>query len=152
MATIGTILTAGFDSASQGSEFRITYGGAATTTFYAGALVCINGSGYAIPVPACLDSVDNSALKVVGQCVREVTTVSAGDPVTVRTNCAVTLNNIASDLVVQGDVGAACYATSDNQVCHTQANGSGKAPKAGTVVGTPNATTVLVYLNANATV
>lgn len=78
----------------------------AATTIYAGNLVAVDSTGYAVP------AADTAGHKVVGiadEYVDNSTGASAAETVTVRSKCAVLLNNDDTNTVVQADVGGHVY-------------------------------------------
>lgn len=103
---------------------------AATTRIYAGALVCLNAAGHAVPGSTSTtlrargiaqDQVDNS----VG---------AAGDlAVTTRRGVFLLGNSTAADAITIADIGATCYIVDDQTVART--NGSNTRSVAGKVDG-----------------
>jgi hypothetical protein len=115
----------------------LSYGVAANTTIYAGAMVALNASGYAVPASSV------AALKVIGRCERDVvnqTTAGAG----IGTNGALNVqirqgvfayNNPSSgaDNITIANLFQNCYASDDNTL--TLTDGGGTRPLAGTIYG-----------------
>ena len=103
---------------------------AATTKIYAGSLVCINASGYAVPGST------STALKARGVAQEQVdnSTGAAGDK-RVETNrgCFPFANSASADEITRADIGATAYIVDDQTVAKT--NGSSTRSAAGTVVG-----------------
>ena len=128
----GTALTADFDSPQKGFERLRTYVAATSAVIYEGSLVMLNASGLAVRVPTNNGSTNNAALRVVGQAVTSLAgTEAAGSTVTVRTDVDVVLDQVTSAAIVQANVGAVLYATSDHEVTTT----STLNPKVGVCVG-----------------
>lgn len=100
---------------------------AASTTIYAGSLVCRNASGYAVPgstattlvaLGMAMERVDNSA----GAAGAKSVSVSKG---------VFRFGNLAADLVTIADIGTTCYVVDDQTVAKT--NGTNTRSAAGTV-------------------
>ncbi len=106
-----------------------SFGVAASTKIYAGAMVAINASGYAVPASA-----DNT-LTVWGRCEKAVdnTSGSNGDlQVSVRVGVFFYASGTSGDAITKANVGSPCYVIDDHTVGLT--DGSGARPKAGTIV------------------
>lgn len=102
---------------------------AATTKIYAGSLVCINASGYAVPGST------STALKARGVAQEQVdnSTGAAGDK-RVETNrgCFPFANSASADEITRADIGATAYIVDDQTVAKT--NGTSTRSAAGKVL------------------
>ena len=81
----------------------------ADTTIYAGALVAVDATGYALP------AANTAGLKVVGRAEHGAT---GGLPLLVKRGVFL-FENKAGDLVVAADIGSYCYVGDDETVQHT---------------------------------
>ena len=101
---------------------------AGTTKIYAGALVCINASGYAVPGST------STALKARGVAQEQVdnSTGAAGDK-RVETNrgCFPFANSASADEITRADIGATAYIVDDQTVAKT--NGTNTRSAAGVI-------------------
>ncbi len=111
----------------------LTYPVAANVKIYAGALVCLNASGLAVPGSTA------TTLTAVGRAEEQVdNTGGAASALLVPCRRGVYLfANDATDAVVQADVGKACYVVDDQTVAKT--NGTNTRSAAGTVRGVESA-------------
>ncbi len=85
----------------------------ASTTIYAGALVCINAAGFAVPADATANSV------VVGVALETKKTESGGsDTIVVRAGVIAKLKHtaVAANKIARADVGNAAYVVDDESV------------------------------------
>lgn len=92
---------------------------AASTKVYAGGIACANATGFAVPGSAA------ATLTYLGRYDQTVDNTAGADgalTVLVRRQKAFKFGNYASDLVVQADIGKACYIYDDQQVAHTSSN------------------------------
>lgn len=89
---------------------------AASTRIYAGALVCINSAGFAVPGSV------STTLKVRGVCQEQADNSAgiAGD-ISVETRKGVYnfKNSTSTDLIARADIGADCYIVDDQTVAKT---------------------------------
>ena len=81
----------------------------ADTTIYAGALVAVDATGYAVP------AANTAGLKVLGRAEHKAL---AGEPLLVKRGVFL-FENKAGDLVVAADIGSYCYVGDDETVQHT---------------------------------
>ena len=89
---------------------------AADTLIYAGAMVALNASGYAVPASTA------TTLKVIGRAEQTVDNSggAAGDKrVSVATGIFQFANSASADLIAVTDVHADCYAVDDQTVAKT---------------------------------
>ena len=87
-----------------------------STTFYAGALVCIStATGYALP------GATATTLRCVGVCQTNLVSsaVTGADKVIVKRGCYRFGNSSAGDLIAAIDIGASCYVVDDQTVAKT---------------------------------
>ena len=101
---------------------------AASTKLYAGAIACLNASGYLTKGAA------TTGLKTVGvtQALCDNSAGANGDKKTkVRRGCFKFGNSSSTDLIALADVGADCYIVDDQTVAKT--NGSGTRSVAGKI-------------------
>lgn len=101
---------------------------AATTKIYAGALVCINASGYAVPGST------STALKARGVAQEQVdnSTGAAGDKrVETTRGCFPFANSASADEITRADIGATAYIVDDQTVAKT--NGTNTRSAAGVI-------------------
>ena len=101
----------------------------ASTTIYAGALVCINAAGFAVPADATANFV------VVGIAIQTKKTVASGsDKIVVRAGVIAKLGHtsVAANKIVRADVGNAAHVVDDESVGD---DGGGVDIIAGMVVG-----------------
>lgn len=109
---------------------RLSLPVATNAVIYAGALVCINSSGFATP------GATATTLKVAGVAQQQVNnTGGANGAVRIevdRSGAHLFANSSAGDLIALTDLGAACYIVDDQTVAKT--NGSSSRSLAGTVV------------------
>lgn len=116
------------------------YGVAASTTIYAGALVCKNASGYVVPASTSTTQV------ALGVAEKTVTNSGAAGSVTVpiRTGVHGFNNSSSGDLIAITEIGTDCYIVDDNTVAKT--NGTSTRSRAGKVVDVnANGVFVLVF-------
>lgn len=102
---------------------------AAATTLYAGALIAVNTSGYAVPASA------DSTLKVVGRCEKKVNNSAgaAGDEkATVRRGTFKFANSGTTDAITAADLYRNAFVVDDQTVARTSSNGA--RPVAGRVI------------------
>ena len=128
---VGTNLTTdGNFSAVQG-QLMLPYPATVGVQFLRGGLIAVDGTtGLAIRVPANDGATDNTALKIVGQCIACPAGLSvSGDIVTVRTNCAVELDNPVP--LGQSAVQDLVFANDD----HSATSGAALNPKLGVFIG-----------------
>lgn len=114
---------------------------AASTKVYAGGLVALNTSGYAVPASA------DATLVVDGVAMEQIdnSSGSAGDlNVEVRAGLFWFSNSSAADEITAGDEGDLCYAADDQTVAKTSS--SSTRPVAGRVVDVDSSKGVLVYV------
>lgn len=93
---------------------------AASTKIYAGSLVALNASGYAIPTSA------DSAFKILGvaEAQADNSSGSAGAiNVTVLRGCFGFVNSSSTDALSSVDIGALCYAVDDQTLARTSSRG-----------------------------
>lgn len=111
----------------QRSGDNRTFPVAAATTLFAGALVCLNSSGYLVPGSA------STTLKCVGRNERKIVNAgSAGDvSAEVKTGIFRFANSASGDLIAKADIGADCYVVDDQTVAKT--NGSSSRSVAGKI-------------------
>lgn len=131
-----TALTAARDTKQMGSNpiaATLSLPVAAATTIYAGAMVAVNSSGYAVPASA------DSKLKVVGRCQKTMKNTTAegygaaGDlNVTIEQGIFQFVNGSSLNALTEADRGKLCYASDDNVV--NRRDGMGTYPVAGKVV------------------
>jgi hypothetical protein len=122
-----TVLTADRATAQRAnSEF--SYPVAAAARLFAGALVCINASGFAVRGAA------STTLRAVGAAIEPADNAAgANGAITckVRRGLWRFENSAAGDLITLADVGAQCFIVDDSQVART--NGSSTRSVAGVV-------------------
>ena len=102
----------------------LSYGVAASTTIYAGALVALNAAGHAVP------AADTAGLKVVGVAEETVKsgTTAGGDKVLVRRGAVYAFENAAgANALAAGDLATVCYVADDQTVQDTGAANDVKA-------------------------
>lgn len=104
------------------------YGVAASTTIYAGAIVCRNAAGYMVP--------GSTATTQVAMGVAEKTVVNSGSAgaatIVPRAGVWQFNNSSAGDLIAITEIGTDCYIVDDNTVAKT--NGSSTRSRAGKVI------------------
>lgn len=107
---------------------------AASTTIYAGDMVAVNSSGYAVPA-----SGTDPTLRILGRCEADAVNTtaagygSAGDiSVLVKPGCFGQLNGAGSEAVTIADVGNVVYASGAQTISRT--NGGGLYPAAGVLL------------------
>lgn len=127
-------LTTDRDTPSKGARL-VSIPVAASTQIYAGSIVAVNASGYAVPASA------TAALKVIGRA-DGLADNSAGangaiNVLVGRDEAYLWENATAGDAVVQANIFGSCYAVDDNTVAGN--NGGGTRPVAGTVVAIDSA-------------
>jgi hypothetical protein len=96
-------------------------GVAATKKFYAGALVCVNSSGYATPGAA------SAALVAVGRAEAAVDNTSGADgdvKVNFRRGVFRFANSATTDAIAAADIGTDCYIVDDQTVAKTSNSGA----------------------------
>jgi hypothetical protein len=100
---------------------------ATATKIYAGAIVCINSSGYATK------GATSTTLKTVGVAQEQVDNAGAdGDKtIKVRRGCFRFANSSAGDAIARADIGADCYVVDDQTVAKT--NGTSTRSVAGKI-------------------
>lgn len=101
---------------------------AASTKIYAGALVCINAAGYAVPGST------STTLKARGVAQEQVdnSTGAAGALlVDSRRGCFPFVNSAAADEITRADIGATAYIVDDQTVAKT--NGTNTRSAAGVI-------------------
>lgn len=106
---------------SGGSRSFVVATGA---TIYAGGLVCINSSGYAVPATTA------TGLKCVGVSAEQILSAAAGTRVLVHDDIAC-LKNSATDPVALADITADSYIVDDETVAKT--NGTSTRSVAGKI-------------------
>ena len=110
----------------DGREF--TFPVAAAKKIYAGALVCLNATGFATPGAVA------TTLKTVGRASAQVDNSLGADgavTVTVRRGVFRFANSAAADLIAAADIGADCYVVDDQTVAKT--NGAATRSIAGKI-------------------
>lgn len=127
-----TAATAGFNSPRRGADAIVqsmSLPVAASTIIYAGTMVAINASGYAVPAAATFGQ------RVIG---RAATTVdnSSGAAAALNVTCErgvfrFTNSATTSALTAANDIGRPCFVVDDNTVARLDA---GKRPRAGIVI------------------
>ncbi|WP_027360255.1 hypothetical protein [Desulforegula conservatrix] len=127
-------LTTDRDTPSKGARL-VSLPVAASAKIYAGSIVAVNASGYAVPGSA------TATLKVAGRA-NELADNSAGANGAIsvlvgRDEAYLWDNATAGDAVVQANMFRSCYVLDDNTVAGV--DGSGARPVAGTVVGIDSA-------------
>ncbi len=100
---------------AEAEPFVLAFGVATATTIYAGSLVAINASGYAVPAS------DSKALRVVGVARKQVVNSGANGAKSVEVLQGTFLmeNSAGADAVVLADLKNACYAADDQTVAQT---------------------------------
>jgi hypothetical protein len=101
---------------------------AASTKIYAGALVCVNASGYATKGAV------STTLKAVGVAQEQVDNSAGANGdlrINVRRGVFLMGNSSAGDLIALADVGSTCYIVDDQTVAKT--NGTSTRSAAGVV-------------------
>lgn len=127
-------LTTDRDTPSKGAR-HVSIPVAASTKIYAGSMVAVNASGYAVPASA------TAALKVIGRADGLAdNSAGANGAISVlvgRDEAYLWENATAGDAVVQANMLRNCYVLDDNTVAGV--DGSGARPVAGTVVAIESA-------------
>ncbi len=120
-------LTADRKTARRNGKANV-YPVSAAAVCFAGGMVGINTSGFAVAASAI------ATLKVVGICQEQVTGASPNGTslVTVFRDPAYLANSTAGDLITLADVGADCYAADDQTVAKTSATNT--RPRAGKII------------------
>ena len=108
---------------SRGITRKTRYLMEASTTCYAGGMVCIKSTGVAIPAAAA-----SGNKQVVGVAAATVTSAASGS---YYVECLEGEFNFAADTLQQEDVGAIVYADDDQTIDETQAS---NAPVAGKLI------------------
>lgn len=100
---------------------------ATATTLFAGALVCLNSSGYLVPGSVA------TTLKCVGRNEKKVVNAGANGAVSadVRAGTFRFANSASGDLIARADIGADCYIVDDQTVAKT--NGTNTRSVAGKI-------------------
>lgn len=106
-----------------------SYGAAASTILYAGALVMLNASGYAVPGAAATGQI--AAGRAEGY-VDNSAGANADKAVTVRRGVFRYDNSASADLITIAEIGDDCYIVDDQTVAKT--DGTGTRSVAGKVV------------------
>lgn len=106
---------------------------AADTTIYAGALVCLNATGFAVPGD------EDDDYTAVGRAEQRVVNGAVAGAVRVRVRRGVFryANSAEADAITLADVGATCYVVDDQTVAKTDDTGS--RPPAGKVLDVDSA-------------
>lgn len=116
---------------------------AASTTLYAGALVAINQSGYAVAASA------DSTLRVIGRC--EATVVNSGSAgaknVDVKAGAFWYANSSTTGAITDADIGRPAFVVDDETV--SRISSYGVRPPAGLVVDVSSTLGVLVQVGLN---
>lgn len=90
---------------------------AASTTIHAGAIVCVNSAGYAVPGST---ATTLKAAGVAGKAVRN-TGAAGAERVEVKKGVYCFGNSTSSDAIALTDIGADCYIVDDQTVAKTSA-------------------------------
>jgi len=120
-------LTTTRDTPERGGIDRAP-GVAADAVIFAGSLVCLNASGFAVPgaVATTLTAIGRAEASVTG-------TATAGEvTVPVRSGVFRFSNSTAGDLITIADIGEDCFVLDDQTVAKT--DGTGARSRAGVVV------------------
>lgn len=122
-------LTADRKTARRDPETSERHGVAASTTIYAGSIVAVNASGYAVPASA------SKALKVVGIAESKAvgTSTAGATKIAVKRDVGVFGNSSLTDALTIADIGHHCYVVDDQTVARTPGT-SYQRPLAGRVV------------------
>ena len=116
----------------------VSYDVAASTTIYKGAMVCDNGSGYAVP------AADTNGYALLGFAVEKADNSSGSDgDIEVRVY-KVGSYEMAKASAAQTDIGTLMYILDDQTVASSSTN----SVKAGYVVEVPDTSTVRVRIDA----
>jgi hypothetical protein len=111
----------------------------ATTRIFAGALACVDSTGFLVPGSV------STTQKCVGVATRQVSNLTGanGDQTLITDRRPAWLNNSsAGDLIALADVGADCFIVDDNTVAKT--NGTNTRSRAGKILNVNATQGVLV--------